>query len=319
METNTLDKNALYEEFKKNNSGLIHISFSELTQFRECGHKHLLEKYLKLAVSPMSIHLIFGNAIHSSIESGMRDRLNIEGRIKHFKEYFIKEMMDKMMGTKDYGDVENFTNQGEHILRLLSTEKILEKYDLIGVEMSLYENLFNNFHFKGFIDLVLKNKKTGRILIIDWKTSGEQWDVQKKKKNKIFMAQMRLYKYFYSRKFNVPIDEIDCKYIVLNRLKNKKCPDLGYGDLQPVEIFSTNADIEEAVTLVAETLRDIHIKKDFTKAKLVGSKNDCFFCPYKSNPTLCNNNPNQHKHLLDEHRDRRIAMEKGEDVKVLYN
>ena len=314
-----MDKNIVYEELKKTNSGLIHISFSELTQFRECGHKHLIEKYLKLAVSPTSIHLIFGNSIHSAIEVGVRDKLNLEARIQHFRENFTKEMMDKMMGTKDYNEVTNFTNQGEHILRLLSTEKILEKYELIGVEMSLYEKLFNNFHFKGFIDLILKDKNTGRILIIDWKTSGEQWDVQKKKKNKVFMAQMRLYKYFYSRKCNVPINEIDCKYIVLNRLKNKKCTDLGYGDLQPVEIFSTNDDIMEAVTLVAETLRNIHINKEFLKAKFAGSKNDCFFCPYKSNPTLCNENPDQYKFLLDEHLQRRITIAKGEDVKVLFS
>ena len=313
-----MDKNALYEELKKANSGLIHISFSELTQHKECGHKHLIEKYLKLAVSPTSIHLIFGNAIHSAIECGVRDKLNINDRISHFKQYFTKEMMDKMIGTKDYASVEDFTKQGEHILRLLSTEKILEKYDLIGVEMSLYERLIGNFHFKGFIDLVLKDKKTDRILIIDWKTSGEQRDVQKKKKNKVFMAQMRLYKYFYSRKFNVAIDEIDCKYIVLNRLKNKKCPDLGYGDLQPVEIFSTNDDIMEAVTIVAESLRDIHIKKEFKKSKFIHTTNNCYFCPYKSNPTLCNSNPNQYKYLLDEHKERRIAMEKGEDVKVLF-
>ncbi len=314
-----MDKNAAYEELKKANSGLIHISFSELTQHRECGHKHLIEKYLKLAVSPTSIHLIFGNGIHSAIESGIRDKLNIEERINHFKEYFTKEMMNKMRDTKDYENVESFTQQGEHILKLLSTEKILEKYDLVGVEMSLYEKLFNNFHFKGFIDLVLKDKKTGRILIIDWKTSGEQWDVNKKKKNKIFMAQMRLYKYFYSRKFNVDIDEIDCKYIVLNRLKNKKCPDLGYGSLQPVEIFSTNDDIIEAVTMVSETLRNIHINKEFIKAKFDGRTKDCFFCPYKLNPTLCNNNPDQSKYMLDEHRERRISIEKGEDVNVLYN
>lgn len=313
-----MDKNEEYEKLKKDNSGLIHISFSELTQHRECGHKHLIEKYLKLAISPTSIHLIFGNAIHSSIEVGVRDKLNIEGRISHFKEYFIKEMMDKMMGTKDYHSLEDFTKQGENILRLLSTEKILEKYDLVGVEMSLYEKLFENFHFKGFIDLILKDKKTGRILIIDWKTSGEEWDVQKKKKNKVFMAQMRLYKYFYSRKCNVPIDEIDCKYAVLNRLINKKCPELGYGKIQMVEIFSTDEDIMEAVSMVAETLKNIHIKKEFLKAKFAGSKSDCFFCPYKSNPTLCNENPNQYKYLLDEHRERRLLIESGENVNVLY-
>lgn len=314
-----MDKNKLYEELKKSNSGLIHISFSELSQYGECGHKHLIEKYLKLAVSPTSIHLIFGNAIHSAIEVGIRDRLNLDARISHFTQYFTKEMMDKMIGTKDYADVENFTKQGEHILRLLSTEKILEKYDLIGVEMSLYEKLFSNFHFKGFIDLILKDKKTGRILIIDWKTSGEQWDVQKKKKNKVFMAQMRLYKYFYARKFDVDINEIDCKYIVLNRLKNKKCPELGYGDLQTVEIFSTNEDIMEAVKLVADTLRNIHLNKNFPKAKFNGKTDSCFFCPYKSNPTLCNSNPDQYKYLLDEHRERRLLMESGKDVEVIFN
>ena len=314
------DKNKEYEELKKTNSGLIHISFSELSQYQDCGHKHLIEKYLKLAISPTSIHLIFGNSIHSALEIGIRDGLNIEKRVEHFNLIFRKEMMDKMLGTKDYYDLENFSKQGENILRLLSTEKILEKYDLIGVEMSLYEKLFDNFHFKGFIDLILKDKKTNRILILDWKTSGEEWDVQKKKKNKVFMAQMRLYKYFYARKFNVNIDEIDCKYIVLNRLKSKKCPELGYGSIQPVEIFSTNEDIMESIKLVANTIRDIHLKKEFKKAKLEkGKTGNCFFCPYKSNPTLCISNPDQYKYFLDEHRERRVLLESGKYLDAVFN
>lgn len=313
-----MDKNLLYEELKKSNSGLIHISFSELSQHRECGHKHLIEKFLKLTVPPTSIHLIFGNSIHSAIEVGIRDRINLEERIKHFKTMFTTEMMNNMMGTKDYSELENFTNQGENILRLLSTEKILEKYDLIGVEMPLYEKLFDNFHFKGFIDLILKHKKTGRILIIDWKTSGEQWDVQKKKKDKVFMAQMRLYKYFYARKFGVSMDEIDCKYIVLNRLKVKKCPELGYGELQTVEIFSTPEDIVNAMTLVSETLRDIHINNVFLKSKCISKQNNCFFCPYKNNPTLCNNNPEQYVYLLDEYKERRSLLAKGEYLDPVF-
>lgn len=313
-----MDKNLLYEELKKSNAGLIHISFSELSQYRECGHKHLIEKFLKLTEPTTSIHLIFGNSIHSAIELGVRDRLNLEARIAHFTTMFTKEMMDNMMGTKDYADLSDFTKQGENILRLLSTEKILEKYDLIGVEMPLYEKLFENFHFKGFIDLILKHKKTGRILIIDWKTSGEQWDVQKKKKDKVFMAQMRLYKYFYARKFNVSMDEIDCKYIVLNRLKLKKCPELGFGELQPVEIFSTPNDIIDALTLVATTLKDIHINRVFLKSKCESKTNNCFFCPYKNNPTLCNDKPDQYKYLLDEYRERREQIARGEHVEPIY-
>ena len=292
-QTQTIDKNVAYDKLKKDNAGRIHISFSELTQFRECGHKHLIEKYLKLAVSPTSIHLIFGNSIHSALEAGIRDKLDLSARIMHFKLLFTKEMMDKMSDTTEIKELDNFITQGENILKQISTEKILEKYDLIGVEMDLYENLYLNFHFKGFIDLILRDKETKRVLIIDYKTSGEIWDVSKKKKDKTFMAQMRLYKYFYARKLDEKIENVDCKYIVLNRLKSKKDPSAGFGSIQPVEIQSTEKDIVDAVTMVAETLRDIHINKNFQKAKLIGNVKNCFFCPYKNNLNLCDSNTEQ--------------------------
>lgn len=298
-----MDKDAEYLKLKRENEGLIHISYSEFSLFNECGHKHLLEKYLKLVVQPPSIHLIFGNSIHSAIELSIKEKWNSKKRIEHFRETFIKEMMDNMKDTPEYADTENFANQGENILRILNTEKIFEKFDIIGVELPLYEPLFANYHFKGFIDLILKDKKTGKIVIIDWKTSGEEWDVSKKKKNKIFLSQMRYYKYFYSRKYNIPFDDIECKYVVLNRLLSKKCPELGYGKLQTVEIFSNESEIESSLQMLAETIRDIHIRNDFKKAKLNDNKGACYFCPHKNNPTLCNSNPKQHLDLLEQHKE----------------
>jgi len=114
------------------------------------------------------------------------------------------------------------------------------------------------------------------------------------------------------------MEEIDCKYVVLNRLKMKKCPELGFGELQTVEIFSTPNDIVDAMTLVAETLRDIHINKVFLKSKCISKQNNCFFCPYKTNPTLCNNNPEQYKYFLDEYQDRRKLLAKGEYLDPVF-
>ena len=158
--------------------------------------------------------------------------------------------------------------------------------------------MYGAFHFKGFIDLILRDKSNGRILIIDWKTSGEQWDVSKKKKDVTFMAQMRLYKYFFAKKQNVDIDSIDCKYIVLNRLKSKKCPELGFGEIQPVEIFSDHKDIEDSLTMVAETVRNIHVNNYFPKAKFNNKTGNCFFCPYKTNFKMCDSDPEQYKKFL---------------------
>lgn len=296
-----MNKDAEYLALQKEREGLIHISYSEFSQYLGCGHRHLLEKFLKLVDPTTSIHLIFGNAIHAAIETGLKQRIVVEERVAAFKEKFVKDMMDNLLDSPEYQDMNAFMDQGENLIRILNVEGIFEKYDIIGVELALYEPIWGKYHFKGFIDLIVRDKKTGRYVIIDWKTSGEQWDVSKKKKDVVFMSQMRFYKYFYSRKFNIPFDQIDCRYVVLNRLLSKKCPELGFGKLQPVDIHSTEAEIEQSLRLIAETMRDIHIRNFFPKAKLNNEKSNCFFCPYKNNPTLCNQDPNQYKQLLVEH------------------
>lgn len=301
MEIINTNKDLQYEELKKDSQGKIHISFSEFSKYQECGHRHLIEKYFQLVQDEPSIHLIFGNSIHKSIEIGIKELSTLEQRILIFKEEFYREMHNKMKDHPDMVYYDDFLNQGEHILRYLSTESILKKYDIIGVEFILYEHLFGGFYFKGFIDLVVQDKKTKRYVIIDWKTSGEPWDVNKKKKDEIFLAQMRLYKFFFARKNNIPLEEIDCKYVVLNRLKNKRNPSLGLGELQSVEIYSDENDIKKSILKVASTLKNIHIDNIFLKAKLNGKEKNCKFCPFKTNSFYCNDSEKQYVSFLEQY------------------
>lgn len=301
MDLISTNKDLQYEELKMEKKDKIHISFSEFSKYQECGHRHLIEKYLQLVEDEPSIHLIFGNSIHKAIEIGIKELSTLEQRILIFKEEFYREMHNKMKEHPDMVYYEDFLNQGEHILCYLSTESILKKYDVIGVEFVLYEHLFGSFYFKGFIDLIVQDKKTKRYVIIDWKTSGEPWDVNKKKKDEIFLAQMRLYKFFFARKNNIPLEQIDCKYVVLNRLKNKKDPKLGMGEIQPVEIYSDENDIKESILKVASTLKSIHIDNVFLKAKLNGREKNCRFCPFKNNAFYCNDSQTQYLSLLEQY------------------
>jgi hypothetical protein len=301
MATEINEKDVAYNQLKKEKEGLIHISYSEFSKYMECGHRHLIEKYLKIGEETTSIHLIFGNAIHSAIESGIKNKNTKDQRVEHFRYNFTKGMNDALRDDESFRLLDDFLAQGENIIRILALEKIEEKFEIISVEEPLYERLSGIYHFKGFIDLILRNRENKRYLITDWKTSTEPWDVSKKKRDEIFVTQMRLYKFFYGRKFNIPFDQIDCKYVVLNRMKNKKLPELGFGGLQPVEIYSNLDDIEKSVIMVAEAVKGIHVNHNFTKAKLIGRQNSCYFCPYKNNPTLCSNNPEQHLALLAEH------------------
>lgn len=281
-----------------------HISYSEFSLYQSCGHRHLIEKYLKLAEQPPSIHLYFGSAIHLAIEKGLKDRINLEERITVFKETFMKEMIENMANTPEYFEMMNFVDQGENILKYMSTEKIHEKYEVVGVEEPMYEHLFGKFHFKGFLDLILKYRDKNKYKILDWKSSSEPWDVEKKKSDPIFTSQTMFYKYFYSRKYNIPFEDIECQYVVLNRLKNKKNPFLGFGEIQTVTMEFGEEDMKNALNKMASTLRDIHIRNEFPKAKFAKKnwRSDCFFCPYKDGHSLCDSNPEQYKNLLFEHK-----------------
>lgn len=296
------EKDIEYQLLKEVNSDKIHISFSEYSKFKSCGHRHLIEKYLKLAIEPQTIHLIFGNSIHKAIELGIKENADVEKRVMIFREDFYKQMHDNLHDTPEINDLNDFMSQGENIVRYLSTEKIIKKYKIIGVEYALYEHIYGQFYYKGFIDLIVQDRETEEYVIIDWKTSGEKWDVHKKKRDEVFMAQMRLYKFFFARKNNIPLEKIQCKYVVLNRLKSKKDPKGGFGSLQPVEIFSSREEIKESIKSVAEVLRQIHIENSFPKAKLLDRKDSCYFCPFKTNAQLCNNSGEQAVTMLKESR-----------------
>lgn len=293
-----------YVALRSENLDKVHISFSEFSLFNQCGHRHLLEKYLGIIQQPPSIHLYFGNAIHAALEHSLKNHVNINDMISFFRDTFTKDMMDNMKETSDFkNEFYNFLEQGEQILKILDLENITKEYEIVAIEEALYENLYLHYFFKGFIDLVVRHKITKRYKIIDWKTSGADWDIKKKKKDEIFLAQMRFYKFFWGRKNNVPLDEIDCGYIVLNRLTNKKNPKSYPGRIQEVEVEAKADEIKISLEKLANTIKMIHIDKNFPKIKHISGTSGCIFCPLKggSHP-LCNSSDKQYKSILKEHK-----------------
>ncbi len=282
----------------------IHISYSEFSLFYQCGHRHLLEKHLAILTQPPSIHLYFGNAIHASIEIVLKNNLDIEERVSFFRNTFTKSMKENMIDTQDYkNDFVNFLDQGENILRTLDLENIFRDYEIVAIEEPLYENLYSHFYFKGFIDLVVRHKITKKYKIFDWKTSGTDWDISKKMQDEIFLAQMRFYKFFWGRKNNVSMDDIECGYVVLNRLRNKKDPKSFPGNIQRVDVNSTNEEIKKSLQKLAHAVKSIHIDKYFPKIKQISSVRGCIFCPLKGgNHPYCDSTKRQDKILLKEHR-----------------
>lgn len=308
-----MDKDLNYISPNNKYADKIHISFSEFSLFNQCGHKHLVEKHLKLTESAMTVHLFFGNAIHAAIEKSLKDAIGLNRRIDFFKRTFAKDMLDHMRDEPGFQqELDDYLKQGEELLNILSIEDIFSKYKIISVEEPLFEHIHGEFYFKGFIDLVAQNRESGKYVIIDWKTSGQKWNIKKKLVDDTFICQMRFYKYFWSRKNNISLDKISCEYIVLNRLKDKKKSDSGCGGIQYVEVNSTNEEIYDSLQKLADTIESIHINKRFPKVKHFGNEFlGCMFCKFKGGKhPLCNNNKNQDKQLLLENKNKSNGKQK---------
>jgi len=132
------------------------------------------------------------------------------------------EIMQKNGGeefcTKD--EMTEFYNDGLKILEFFKRKRAdyfsKKGYELLGIETMLNYDLPNNLKFKGFIDLIIKDNIRNRIKIIDIKTSSWGWNkYQKADKNKT--DQLLLYKSFYAKQFDMPLDRIDVEYFIVKR------------------------------------------------------------------------------------------------------
>jgi len=117
-------------------------------------------------------------------------------------------------------ELEEFFGDGRQILHYFKTklDKLYTKsgFELVSIELPLNAEVRPGVNFVGFIDIVLKEVSSGKIIIIDLKTSTRGWN-QYQKADKVKTSQMLLYKKFYSEKYNVPLDKIEVEYQILKR------------------------------------------------------------------------------------------------------
>ena len=207
------------------------ISYSQISMFSNCPHRWKLNYIDKLKVSESNIYLIFGTAMHEVIQTYLEvmyhdsvknaDLLNLQEMLidKLIEQFKIAEEADgKAPCTKE--ELNEFFNDGIEILDFVKRKRAdyfsKRGYELIGCEVPIEVDLQKNIKMIGYIDIVILDKITNTIKIYDIKTSTRGWNKwAKKDENKT--QQLLLYKQFYSRQYNHPIDKIEVEYFILKR------------------------------------------------------------------------------------------------------
>ncbi len=208
------------------------ISYSQFSQWDKCPYTWKLNYVDKAETFKGNIYTLFGSAVHETIQAYLV--CYYERTIKEADNLPLKDILQYRMeenykiSKEQHGDdfevsldeMKEFFNDGCNIIDEFLKRKSgyfpKKNTELVGIEIGLNHRVSDSIKFRGYMDVVIHNKTTGRIKIIDIKTATMGWNkYMKADKNKT--NQLLLYKYFFSKEKEISIDKIDVEYLILKR------------------------------------------------------------------------------------------------------
>ena len=199
--------------------------------YNECPLHWKLNYVDKLKIFEHNIHLIFGSAMHEVLQTYLNimymdsaknaDKLDLNKmlRDKLIEQFKLAEEQDgKPPCTKE--ELMEFFDDGILIIDFFKKRRnqyfSKRDWELIGCEIPIEVDLKNNIKMIGYIDVVMRHIPTDSIKIIDIKTSTMGWNKWvKKDENKT--QQLLLYKQFYSKQYDHPVERIEVEYFIVKR------------------------------------------------------------------------------------------------------
>ena len=276
------------------------ISYSQYSQFalwEQCPYSWKLTYVDKAIPFTDNIYTMFGTAMHEVLQEYLKvmysqsiveaDKLLLNEELEDRMKKIFMEIRQKNGGEEfcTKAQMVEFYNDGLKIIDFFKKKRnqyfSKRGYELIGIETALNYDLPNNLKFRGFIDLIIKDTVRNRIKIIDIKTSTWGWNkYQKMDKNKT--DQLLLYKSFYSKQHDVPMDRIDVEYFIVKRklYENTEFPQKRIQTFTPANGKpSVNKVINNLNQFVNESFIDGEYNTEHTYMKQPSKKN-CKFCEF---------------------------------------
>ena len=274
------------------------ISYSQYSMWSQCPHRWKTAYVDGIREYSDSIHTMFGTSMHEVIQTfltvmyndtaKLAEQLPLEDmlrtRMKRNFEQIVEANGGEMFCTES--DMVEFYTQGIEILKFIRKKRAQyfskKGYELIGIEVPLNYNLPSGVKFVGFIDIVIRDTIRDVIKIYDIKTSTMGWNkYMKADKNKT--DQLLLYKQFYSKQFNHPIDKIEVEYFIVKR---KLYENLDFPQKRVQKFVPANG--KPSINKVIARL-DVFLKECFTSDgeyniehiyRKEASKKNCRFCDF---------------------------------------
>ena len=273
------------------------ISYSQFSQWGRCPYMWKLNYVDKLGTYTDSIHTMFGQAMHETLQTYLTvmyndtikiaDALPLDEMLLHRMKTHYIEIMEKNGGEVfcEQEDMEEFYSHGLAILDWFKKKRNMyfskKNYELVGIEVPIEYELPNKIEFIGYMDVVLHDTFRDRYKIIDIKTATMGWNkYQKADKNKT--DQLLLYKQFYGKQHDISLDKIDVEYFIVKRklYENVDFPQRRVQIFQPANgTPSINKVMNNLNQFIDESFIDGEYNLEHNYIKQPSKKN-CRFCEF---------------------------------------
>lgn len=278
------------------------VSYTQYSMYTACPKHWELVYGRGIRSDPPSIYLLFGTAMHTTIQSWL-EVMFAGGEfdpITAFREFLLDEFkrtVDEKGTFSSMDELSEFHDDGVEILNYL-VQYIRRYYnprrfEFIGAEIPVVYNISEdnpNLKVIQYLDLVFLEKSTGIYFIDDIKTSTSGWGTYQLA-DMAKMSQLVLYKSYFSKLYNIPIDRIRTRYIVLRR----KLVDAPWGrdrvqEIKPIQGEPVCIDIEDKFKSFATSVYNVDgspdLQLEYPAIQGDGGRN-CNFCEFKERDDLC--------------------------------
>ena len=275
------------------------VSYSQFSNFYTCEYRYFKDYILNEKKFEDSLNMSFGTAIHETIQLYLRTLYDKSEKLankidmpKYFAWAFNRQIVLKKIPHTP-AERDEFIEDGKNILNEFKDpanrlKHFSKKWELLAIEDELRTDIRNNVSVVGYLDLVLREKATGKVKILDLKTTTHAWKSQKEDFTKC--SQLVFYKALYSKINKIPLSKIDVEFFIMRRklYENAKYEQSRIEVFKPAshmsDITETLDEFEKFVKYCFTEGGEYQVDKKYHKMPGLNRKN-CKYCLYAKNGT----------------------------------
>lgn len=284
------------------------ISYSQYAMYDKCPKQWELAYVRNLREFTQSIHTLFGTAFHETLQAYLTtmyektakaaDELDLNNMLLSTMRELYKEAVEKMgEHFSNKFELMEFYEDGVAILDFIKRHR--GKYfsakheELVGIELPIYypADEDKGIFMLGYLDVVLRDKRTDEIVIIDIKTSTMGWN-KYQKADKLKLSQLVLYKEYFAKQYGWDVEKIKVKFMIVKRklIEGAMFPQKRVQEVIPASGKPTRnkllKSIESWINTCFNNEGEYNTEKEYPAIAGKNKKN-CKYCDFALRDELC--------------------------------